>query len=76
MRRHSTNLRLIADSAVSSTMLTDTAGSPSESYHWSHMAAIRREWQHEFWHPHVDAFAMTLTEIRSIESRVRRELYP
>jgi hypothetical protein len=54
----------------------DTSGNPSESYHWGHLAAVRREWLHEFWHPQVDAFPMTLAEIRTIESQVRRELYP
>lgn len=76
MRRNSTHLRLIAESPVSSNRLTDTSGNPSESYYWRHMAAVRREWQNEYWRPHVDAVVLTLTEIRGIESRVRRELYP
>ena len=59
-----------------STRLTDTSGNPSESYHWGHMAAVRREWQLEFWSPTVNGFELTLSEIRSIETRVRRELYP
>jgi hypothetical protein len=76
MRRSNRQLRLMTDDPVASTKLTDTAGNPSESYHWRQMAAVRREWQHEFWHPHVDSFEVTLAEIRSIETRVRRELYP
>jgi hypothetical protein len=40
------------------------------------MAAVRREWQLEFWSPTVNGFELTLSEIRSIETRVRRELYP
>lgn len=76
MRRNNRQLRLIADAAAASTNLTDTCGNPSESYHWRHLAAVRREWLHEFWRPHVDAFQMTLAEIRTIESQVRRELYP
>lgn len=40
------------------------------------MAAVRREWQHEFWHPYGDGFELTLAEITNIETRVRRELYP
>ncbi|HZM86440.1 MAG TPA: hypothetical protein VFF31_07765 [Blastocatellia bacterium] len=76
MRRNNRQLRLIADGAAASTNLTDTSGNPSESYHWGHLAAVRREWLHEFWHPQVDAFPMTLAEIRTIESQVRQELYP
>ena len=41
------------------------------------MAALRQEWLYEFRSPEeVDADELTLTEIRSIESQVRRELYP
>jgi len=76
MRRNNRQLRLIADAAAASNNLTDTCGNPRESYNWRHLAAVRREWLHEFWRPHVDAFPMTLAEIRTIESQVRRELYP
>ena len=69
-------LRVIAGSPVPSTRLTDTSGNPSESYHWRHMAEVRREWQHEFWLPSVDAFELTLAEVMSIEMQVRMELYP
>ena len=40
------------------------------------MAAVRREWQQEFWHPYGDGFELSLAEITNIETRVRRELYP
>ena len=76
MRRNNRRLKLIADSAAVSTNLTDTAGNPSESYYWGHLADVRREWMHEFWVPRVDAFEITLAEIRRIELQVRRELYP
>jgi|GEM_PF-1346574 len=76
MRRTNRRLRVIVSSPAPSTKLTDTSGNPSESYHWSQMAAIRDEWQHEFWLPRVDSFELTLAEIRSIETRVRMELYP
>jgi hypothetical protein len=76
MRRNNTNLKPIADIPSEQTRLTDAAGNPSESYHWRHMAAVRREWEHEFWRPRVNAFELTLFEIMSIERRVRRELYP
>lgn len=76
MRRNYSQLRVIVNSPAPSAKLTDTAGNPSESYHWRQMAAVRREWQHEFWRPYVDAFELTLAEITNIETRVRRELYP
>jgi len=76
MRRTNSQLALVANSPAASTKLTDTSGNPSESYHWRHMATVRREWQHEFWRPCVNAFELTLSEIMSIETRVRRELYP
>lgn len=76
MRKSNRQLRLIAKSSMPSTRLTDTSGNPSESYHWGHMAAVRREWRHEYCRPYVNALELTLSEIRSIETRVRRELYP
>lgn len=76
MRKSNSQLRLIAKSSMPSTRLTDTSGNPSESYHWGHMAAVRREWQHEYCRPYVNASELTLSEIRSIETQVRRELYP
>jgi hypothetical protein len=75
MRRNNSQLRVVSGPA-SFAKLTDTSGNPSESYHWSQMAAVRREWQHEFGRPYVNGFELTLAEIRSIETRVRRELYP
>lgn len=69
-------LKFIRSSPVPAAHLTDTPGNPSESYHWNHMAAVRREWQHEFLLPCVKAFEMTLSEVMSIERHVRKELYP
>ena len=76
MRRNNRQLKLISDTRAASTKLTDTAGNPSESYHWTHMATLQREWQQEFWRPDANAFELTIPEIISIESQVRRELYP
>jgi len=76
MRKSNSQLRLIVKSSMQSTQLTDTAGNPSESFHWRHMAAVRREWQHEFSLPYVNDVDFPLSEIVSIETRVRRELYP
>lgn len=76
MRRNNRQLKLVTDTPVASTKLTDTSGNPSESYHWSQMAAVRREWQHEFSRPYVSGFELTLAEITNVETMVRRELYP
>ena len=76
MRRNNTNLKLIADSSSAQNRLTDTGGNPSESYHWQHMAAVWREWRHEFRRPCMNAPELTLSEIMNVERRVRRELYP
>jgi hypothetical protein len=54
----------------------DTSGSPRESYRWSHMAAVRREWRQQFCHRYVEAPETALTEMKSIEARVRKALYP
>lgn len=62
--------------AVSPAIWTDTSGNPSESYHWGHMATVRREWQHQFLHPYLNALEPTLLEITSTEIRVRTSLYP
>ena len=76
MSKTNSQLRLIEDSPAPSTRLTDTAGNPSESYHWRQMAAVRREWQQELWRPYENAFEFTIPEIISIERAVRKELYP
>ncbi len=39
------------------------------------MAAVRREWKHEFWLSYVNDVEFPLSEIMSIETRVRREFY-
>jgi hypothetical protein len=76
MRRTNRKLRAIVSSPAANVNLTDTSGNPSESYHWGHLAALRHEWLHEFWRPGGDSSELTVAEIRSIETRVRKELYP
>jgi hypothetical protein len=76
MRRNNRQLPILTDTQGALTTLTDTSGSPSESYHWRQMAAVRREWQHEFWLPHTTGFEPSLTEISNLETQVRKELYP
>ena len=69
-------LKSIAETPAASTQLTDTSGNPSERYYWRQLAAVRREQQHEFGSPYVNAFEISLAEITNIETQVRRELYP
>jgi hypothetical protein len=79
MRKNKNQLKVIARSSSPQTSRTDTSGNPSESYHWGHMATVRREWQHQFRQPYVNAvnaLEPTLFEITSTEMRVRTELYP
>lgn len=76
MRKSNSQLKLIVEGSLQSNQQTDTSGNPSETYHGGHMAAVRREWKHEFSMGYVNDFALTLPEILSIERRVRRELYP
>ena len=76
MRRTNSQLRLTVSNPAAYSKLTDTSGNPSESYHWRQMAAVRREWQHEFRTHDINPFELSVAEIRSIEMRVRRELYP
>ncbi len=76
MRKSTGQLRVVVNNAPPSTQLTDTSGSPRESYRWSHMAAVRREWRQQFCHPYVETSSLTLTEMRTIEARVRKALYP
>lgn len=76
MRKSTSQLRVVISNAAPSTQLTDTSGNPSESYRWSHMAAVRREWRQQFCHQYAETSEPTLAEMRSIEARVRKELYP
>jgi hypothetical protein len=76
MRKSTSHLRALVSRPAPSTQLTDVSGNPSESYRWSHMAAVRREWRHQFGHRYVETSETTATELRSIEAQVRRALYP
>jgi hypothetical protein len=78
MKKNKNNLK-IAKKPAPQINCTDTSGNPSESYHWGHMATVRREWQHQFRQPYVtavNALEPTLSEITSTEMRVRTALYP
>ena len=76
MRKSISQLKGNADAPPLPIKRTETPGNSSESYDWEHMAAVRREWLHQFRRPRKSAPDLTVTEIKSIEERVRKELYP
>lgn len=69
-------LGVAVSSPALSAQLTDTSGNPSESFYRGHMAAVRREWRQQFGHRAVATPETTVSEMRSIEARVRKSLYP
>jgi len=76
MRKKKIQIQVIARIPAPPTRWTDTSGNPSESYHWGHMATVRREWQHQFRQEYMNVLEPTLLEITSTEMRVRTALYP
>ena len=79
MKRNKNQFKVIARGPAPLAIGSDTSGNPSESYHWGHMATVRREWQHQFRQPYVTAVSAlepTLLEITSTEMWVRTALYP
>jgi len=76
MIRKTNQLPVVVSGLAAENRLTDTAGSPSESYDRRHMATVLREWRHEFWRPFIKRLDLTRAERVSIEARVRKELYP
>lgn len=75
MRKNNSQLRFIDEAPTLPMKRSDTSGNPSESYNRGHMAAVQQEWL-QFGRPRKSASDLTLTEIRNIEARVRKELYP
>ena len=76
MRRNKTQLKVIAGAPPLPIKRTDTSGIPSETYDGEHMAAVRWEWLRQFGRLRKSDPDLTLKEIRNIEARVRKELYP
>jgi hypothetical protein len=72
MRKNKIQLKVSTDAPPLPIKRTDTSGSPGERY----MAAVQWEWLHQFRRLRKSAPDLTLTEIESIEARVRKELYP
>lgn len=76
MRKSKSQLKVVVSNGALSTQLTDTSANSGESSRWSRLAAVRRAWQRQFRPRYVEVSEMTLTELRSIEARVRKALYP
>ena len=74
--RKKNQIQVIARIPAAPSKWTDTSGNPSESYHWRHMAEVRREWRHQFREAYVNALEPTLFENTSAEMRVRTAPYP
>jgi hypothetical protein len=53
-----------------------TPGNRGEGYFRRKMAAVRREWRNQFRRPRESASDLTSAEIKIIEARVRKYLYP
>lgn len=76
MRKNKGQLRVRDDAPTLPTKWSDTSGNPNEISYWGQPAAVRWEWLHQFRRPRKSAADLTLAEVRSIEARVRKELYP
>ena len=72
MKNNPRHIRLSRHPARSIKLPLDSGGNP----YWGHLAMMLKAWQQRLSHPYVSALDLTLAEIRSIEARVRKELYP
>ena len=75
MRKNQSQLKVIAAPKLP-IKRADASGNPNESHHWGDTAAVRQGWLHQFRRLRKSDPELTLTEIQSIEARVRKELYP
>lgn len=76
MRKSDGQPGIVVSSHARTLKFTDTSGNPSESYFWSHLAAVRRELKNQFCPRYVEVSEMKITEMRNIEAQVRKTLYP
>jgi len=76
MRKNESRLKVGAGAPTLPIKRTDTSGNSGEAYRRGPLAAVRREWLHQFGRLRKSAPDLTLAEIKSIEARVRKELYP
>ena len=77
MKRVSIQLKLATRHPAPAGILTDTGSKTIESYGWRPTTTgPRKRRLFEFWRQDVYVLELTLAEVRSIESRVQKELYP
>jgi hypothetical protein len=76
MSKNNNQLKLVVNHDAPSIHLIDPTTNPGERSRWSRWAAMRRTWLRKFFPRYVKASEMTLMEVRSIEARVRKALYP
>ena len=76
MRKNKGQLGISAGVPLPQIKHMDTSGDTGKSYHRVYLAAVRREWLLLFGRLREGASDLTFTEIRNIEARVRKELYP
>jgi hypothetical protein len=75
MRKNNNQIRIVASHPALPILIKEASGSPGNSF-LGHLMMILRKWQKRFRHPYMSEAEPTLTEIRSIEARVRKALYP
>jgi hypothetical protein len=76
MRNYRRNLKVITGAPRLPIKRIDISGIPDEVNQEGQMGAVRWEWLRQFGRLRKSDPALTLTEIRSIEARVRKALYP
>jgi hypothetical protein len=76
MRESERRLKVSAGAIIPILMDPMTAGNRGEGYFRRKMAAVRREWRNQFRRPRESASDLTSAEIKIIEARVRKYLYP
>ena|SRR3977135_578549 len=56
-------------------LFSDTQGSPSETYRWTHFGRVMNERKTELGFPYLNSLEPSFNEIIENENRVRRHLY-
>ena len=76
MRKNKSQLKAIVGAPPLPIKRTDTSALPSETYDGGQMADARWEWLRQFGRLRWSEPDLTSTELKNIEARVRKELYP
>jgi hypothetical protein len=76
MRNNKSHLKVVAVSPPLPVKRTDTPDNSSDTYYEERRAAVRWGWLRQFRRLRKSDPEPTLAEIKSIEARVRKKLYP